>query len=46
MAGLVCIDLPFGTALAVLTFIVLMRGSIKRVYERPAVAAATASAGA
>jgi len=33
-AGLMCLQLPFGTILGVFTFVVLMRGSVREGYER------------
>jgi len=34
VAGLICLQFPFGTALGVFTFVVLMRESVRESYAR------------
>lgn len=45
VAGLSCVDIPYGTALGVISFIVLGRGSIRDLFERPGPPASTLEAG-
>lgn len=33
VAGINCLQVPFGTVLGVFTFVVLMRGSVREIYE-------------
>jgi hypothetical protein len=43
IAGLLCIFIPFGTVLGVFTIVVLVRPSVKALFEQQAAVAATSS---